>query len=163
MLLAAPFVYWDAWRAGAQRREFLRRWPGKRGILVYSNSPNWQAYVEEHWLPRLDGALVVLNWSERATWDTRHPFEASVFRRYANDREYNPLAIIFTPHTGGDLLKRWARSLGEADLAGILVPTVHNREVIRFWKAFRDYKHGKTHTLERLEAQMFDALSKPVP
>jgi hypothetical protein len=91
------FSIWDDYRSTALRRQFLRRWPGKRGILVYSSSPNWQTYIERHWLPTIADRLVVLNWSERATWGERHPFEQTIFRRYGGEREFNPLAIIFRP------------------------------------------------------------------
>ncbi len=43
------------------------RWHGTPvlGILVLSDSPNWQPYIEENWLPRLKAKTVVLNWSQR--------------------------------------------------------------------------------------------------
>src|SRR5262245_20607855 len=48
----------------------LLRWRrrGIVGVLVYSSSPVWQPYVEREWLPVFGGAVVTLNWSERATW-----------------------------------------------------------------------------------------------
>ena len=42
---------WGKWRAV---RRFRGEW-GEQGrdiLLVYSNSPNWQAYVEQVWLER---------------------------------------------------------------------------------------------------------------
>ena len=86
LVLALPFLAVGAWFDGRKRRrlqrEFHNRWGahGKRLLLVYSNSPNWQAYVEENWLPQLESIAVVLNWSERSTWAERHPFEADIFR-----------------------------------------------------------------------------------
>jgi len=46
------------------------RWHGTdiRGVLVWSDSPNWREYIEQNWLPRLAGKVVVLNWSERRHW-----------------------------------------------------------------------------------------------
>jgi hypothetical protein len=44
-----------------------------RGVVVYSNSPIWQAHIEREWLPALSGAVVTLNWSERATWRNTLP------------------------------------------------------------------------------------------
>jgi hypothetical protein len=60
MLLAQK---WLRWRAVVR---FRREWhpKGKDLLLVYSNSPHWQLYVEEHWLPNWDRRAVVLNWSE---------------------------------------------------------------------------------------------------
>ena len=74
LLLALPFLAVGAWLDRRKRRrlqrEFHNRWggQGKRLLLVYSNSPNWQAYVEGNWLPQLESIAVVLNWSERSTW-----------------------------------------------------------------------------------------------
>jgi hypothetical protein len=67
LILAFPFLAIGAWLDRRKRRrlqrEFHSRWGahGKRLMLVYSNSPNWQAYVEENWLPHLESIAVVLN------------------------------------------------------------------------------------------------------
>jgi len=120
------------------QREFHKRWggQGKRLLLVYSNSPNWQTYVEENWLPRLESIAVVLNWSERSTWAERHAFEADIFRMWAGEREFNPVAII--------------------------IPADGRVRVIRFWQAFRDYKHGKDRILRAAEAELGAALGVPL-
>lgn len=142
VLLAVPFL---AAGAGLRRRrrrrlqrEFHARWggEGKRLLLVYSNSPNWQAYIEEHWLPRLASVAVVLNWSERNTWAERHALEADIFRAWAGAREFNPVAIM--------------------------LPASGPVRVIRFWQAFRDYKHGKDRTLRAAEAEIEAALGVPL-
>jgi hypothetical protein len=142
LLAALPFLAAKAWLDRRKRRrlqrEFHHRWGahGKRLLLVYSNSPHWQAYVEEHWLPQLGSIAVVLNWSERSTWAERHRFEADIFRMWAGDREFNPIAII--------------------------VPADGAVRVIRFWQAFRDYKHGKDRTLRAAEAELGAALGVPL-
>ena len=142
LLLAIPFLAVGAWLAKRKRRrlqrEFHNRWgeQGKRLLLVYSKSPNWQAYVEENWLPQLEFIAVVLDWSERSTWAERQPFEAEIFRTWAGDREFNPLAII--------------------------IPADGPVRVIRFWQAFRDYKHGKDRTLRAAEAELAAALGVPL-
>ena len=41
---------------------------GRRVLFVYSDSPVWQSYIEEHLLPALPPGSVVLNWSERRHW-----------------------------------------------------------------------------------------------
>lgn len=141
LILALPFLAVGAWLDGRKRRrlqrEFNDRWGahGKRLLLVYSNSPNWQAYVEENWLPQLASIAVVLNWSERGTWRERHPLEADIFRMWGGDQEFNPLAII--------------------------IPAGGSVRVIRFWQAFRDYKHGKGRTLRAAEAELGTALGVP--
>ena len=142
LVLALPFLAVRAWLGRRKRcrlqREFHARWGvhGKRLLLVYSNSPHWQAYVEQNWLPQLESIAVVLNWSERSTWATRHPFEADIFRTWAGDQEFNPLAII--------------------------IPADGAVRVIRFWQAFRDYKHGKDRTLRVAEAELAAALEVPL-
>jgi hypothetical protein len=134
LFLAIPFLALGAWSVKRKRRrlqrEFNKRWgeQGKRLLLVYSRSPNWQAYVEENWLPKLESIAVVLNWSERSTWAERQPLEAEIFRSWAGDREFNPLAII--------------------------IPADGPVRVVRFWQAFRDYRHGKDRTLRAAEAEL---------
>jgi hypothetical protein len=102
---------------------------GRRVIFVYSNSPVWQAYVEANILPRLPASAVVLNWSERAQW----PFWSLavwIFNLYGGSREYNPIAIVIRP--------------------------LRTPRRFRFWRAFRDFKHGKSAKLREVEKQFFD-------
>ena len=138
LFLVSPFWlagrWWAELRKRRLQRRFHKRWAGegKRLLLVYSNSPHWQAYIEERWLPRLQEVAVVINWSERARWSEHHPLEAEIFHAVTEDREFNPVAII--------------------------IPKEGSLRVIRFWKAFRDYKHGKDQALRRAEAELDDAL-----
>ena len=159
VILAAPFIFaftlWDDYRAAALRREFRRRWPGKRGILVYSNSPNWQRYIEDHWIPRIGAQFVVLNWSDRATWPAKARFEARVFRRFAGDREFNPIAIVFLPRARAARFRAWLRGFRHGDALGMLLPGTTDTAVIRFFQAFKDFKHGKDHLLRTREAELF--------
>lgn len=97
------------WRAHASR--------GRPILFVYSESPNWRAYIEENMLPRIRDRAVVLNWSERRLWAEAFPWEARFFRRFAGNREFNPLALVFC-----------ARGRIKA---------------VRFHQAFLDLKHGK--------------------
>jgi hypothetical protein len=142
LILALPFLIAGRWLNSRKRRrlqrEFHVRWgqAGKRLLLVYSNSPHWQAYIEERWLVRLQPVAVVLNWSERVHWPERHPLEAEIFRMWAGDREFNPLAIV--------------------------IPATGSVQVIRFWQAFRDYKHGKDHALKAAERDLEAALGVPL-
>ena len=108
------------------------RWRGSRirGILVTSNSPNWHDYIEKAWLPRLEGRVVVLNWSERSTW--RNELAVMIWRRFGvcfNESNVNPLVILFR---------------------GLAYPYVY-----RFFYAFRDAKHGNRDALRRLEDHLF--------
>ena len=107
---------------------------GKRVLFVYSNSPVWQSYIEGEILPRLPHGSVVLNWSERRSW-RRWSLAAAVFHCFGGRREFNPLAIVVRP-------LRWVR-------------------VFRFWRAFRDAKHGNRHALHQMETQFFSFLGLP--
>jgi hypothetical protein len=142
LVLALPFLAIGAWLDGRKRRrlqrEFHARWgtSGKCLLLVYSNSPHWQAYIEEHWLSQIGRVAVVLNWSERARWPEQHPLEAEIFRMWGGDREFNPLAIV--------------------------IPERGPVQVIRFWQAFRDYKHGKDRALRAAESELAVAVGVPL-
>ena len=156
--LIALFLAWKEFRGRALHREFSRRHgPHVRGILVYSNSPNWQAYVEREWIPRLDGRLVVMNWSERARWARDHPIEAKFFRQLG-DRDFNPAAIIFRPPTRGRSFRRWLRAVRELDPVALLAPYEPRVDVVRFFQPFRDYKHGRDHTLRAAERRLWTLL-----
>jgi hypothetical protein len=85
--------------------------------------------VEENWLPRWGNRAVVLNWSERRNWQRERRPEVALFRAFAGDREFNPVGIV-VPQKG-----RAAR-------------------VVRFWRAFREYKHGKDRLLLAAEAEL---------
>ena len=165
LVLLSPLIAlglaWEEWRARAQRRQFARaHGPETRGILIYSNSPNWQQYIEQHWLPRIGRRLVVLNWSERARWKMTHPLETRIFRRHLGDREFNPAAIVFRPLMPGRLFRRWLVAIRALDPLGILAPYAPSADVVRFFQPFRDYKHGKEHTLQTAEAELWRLLEE---
>jgi hypothetical protein len=125
---------WRQWRAVRRFRRVCEP-QGKDVLLVYSNSPHWQGHVEDTWLPRWGHRAVVLNWSDRRVWKRDRRPEVALFRAFAGDREFNPLAIV-VPSEG-----RRAR-------------------VVRFWRAFRDYKHGKDRLLRAAEAELEGYLAK---
>ena len=129
IVVAAYFV--SVWRRWRVIHLFRAAWQsqGRDLLLDYSNSPNWKRYVEEEWLPRWGDRAVVLNWSERQNWRHERRPEIALFRAFAGDREFNPLGIV-VPHKG-----RSAR-------------------VVRFWRAFREYKHGKDGSLRAAEADL---------
>lgn len=156
--LIAVFLGWEELRRRSLHRQFIRR-HGRdvRGILVYSNSPNWQTYVEQEWLPRLDGRLVIMNWSERARWAKDYPVEAKLFRQLGN-REFNPAAIVFRPVTRGQLFRRWLRAIRELDPLRMLAPYEPSMDMVRFFQPFRDHKHGRDHTLRAAEHRLWTLL-----
>jgi len=161
-LLLAPFTYyWEYRRANSLRLEFETRWEleGKQGILVYSDSPHWKAYIEEKWLPLLGDRFIVLNWSHKTRWPAEHPLEARIFRTFAGVRDFNPLAIIF-PRPRTSFRTVLADALRRGDLLALLFPTP-DVKVIRFWKPFRDFKHGRERSLRAAERELFAALKVP--
>jgi hypothetical protein len=109
---------------------FRAKWgPSRPLLLVYSNSPHWQSYIEANWLPRVSPHAVVLNWSHRSKWGPDGSPESRLFHNLGTDREFNPL-VVYLPRGG-------------------------KTRVIRFWKAFRDFKHGKDAKLREAEAELF--------
>lgn len=173
LLVAAPVLvvlsplilvasWYDGFRAGALRRAFQTRFGAddRIGILVYSNSPHWQRYIEENWLPRVGHRFVVLNWSERSTWNVHHEFESKIFRRFAGNREFNPIAIIFNDVEAHATWLSWIRAVKAGDLIGMFAPKVSEAHVIRFWQPFKDFKHGKPRRLLAAEAELFAAIDK---
>lgn len=128
------------WRRRQAVRNFrrARQSQGRDLLLVCSNSPIWQGYVEANWLPRWGHRAVVLNWSERQSWQRACRTEVSLFHAFSGDREFNPLGIV-VPQRG------------------------HTAQVVRFWRAFREYKHGKDRLLRVAEAELqacLDALGE---
>jgi hypothetical protein len=154
--IVAAMVWWDDLRRTAVHREFIQR-RGQRGILVYSNSPNWHAYIEQNWLPRIDNRMAVLNWSERSRWQSE-TLEVQLFRKLGGPREFNPLAIIFRELPPHATFRAWVGSIRRLDLWGALIPHSERVAVVRFWQPFRDFKHGKDAALRRAEVEMFDLL-----
>jgi len=128
------YLVHDWIRGSFLRWRFKRVWGarGKVGVLVYSDSPNWKEYVESSLLPRIADRLVSVNWSSRSQWRGNRPVEVRVFEHWAGEREFNPMAII--------------------------VPRKGKVRTVRFWQAFRDFKHGRTDELRKQEALLLEAI-----
>ena len=103
---------------------------GKDILFVYSDSPIWQEYVETQILPRIASRAVILNWSQRKKW--RLSFARFVFINFGGYRAFNPLGVVFHP---------WCKG-----------------KVFRFWQPFRDYKHGNTAALEKMQKEFFETV-----
>ena len=136
LLLPLLVVLVVAWLVGALALHFLILilWlpAGRRVLFVYSNSPTWKRHIEAEVLPRLPSTAAVLNWSERSQWP-RWSLSVWLFRFYAGNRAYNPLAIVICPWRGPKLF--------------------------RFWRAFRDSKRGNVEPLRALEASFFQSIA----
>lgn len=102
---------------------------GKFIIFIYSNSPHWKPYIEEHILPKIQDQSILLNWSDRSRWD-RTSWNVQAFHHWGGDHDFNPLAIVYC--------------------------NFFNVKVIRFYDAFLDLKHGNDIPLQKMEAQLLD-------
>lgn len=100
---------------------------GKDVLLVSSESPIWHDYMQSEVVPLVRDRAVVLNWSQRKTWD-KWSLSVQVFYSFGGRREFNPLVVLFRPF-------RQAR-------------------VLRFWSAFKDWKHGYTQSVEALRREL---------
>ena len=100
---------------------------GRDILFVYSDSPIWHDYIEEHVLPRLGQRAVVINWSQRTRWQLS--LARMAFYHFGGLRAFNPMAIVFRP----------------------LRPT----RTFRFLQPFRDFKHGHPEALHRMESEFF--------
>ena len=102
---------------------------GKHILFVYSESPNWQEYIENNIVPRIETKAAFLNWSRRSEWRKRKPLEAKALFRWGGDTEFNPMAIVFA--------SKW------------------QVKTVRFHQAFKDHKHGKNKLLEEKEEELY--------
>lgn len=103
---------------------------GRDILVVYSDSPTWQDYFEQNILPLLGERAVVLNWSRRREW--RFSLATIAARHFGGRREFNPLAVVFRPF-------RLTRTF-------------------RFWKPFKDDKHGRPEALQRMEGEFLELI-----
>lgn len=108
---------------------------GRDILFVYSDSPIWHDYIEQHVLPHLGGRAVVLNWSQRKRW--RFSLARMAVHHFGGWRELNPLAVVFRP---------FRRTL-----------------TFRFWQPFRDFKHGHPEALHRMESEFFGLIGVQRP
>jgi hypothetical protein len=100
---------------------------GRNILFVYSDSPIWHDYMEQHVLPYLGKRAVVLNWSQRRGW--RISLSRMAVHHFGGSREFNPLAVVFRPF--------------------------RRTRTFRFFRPFRDYKHGNPETLHKMENDFF--------
>ena len=119
------------WRRAAVIRQFRQHYGpmGKDLLIVLTESPHWHPYIETQWLPRWGTRAVVFNRSR--PWDPRQP-EAKLWNAVKGIEEHTPLAVV--------------------------VPPDGKVRVVRFFHAFRDFKHGKERRLRAAERELRTAL-----
>jgi hypothetical protein len=103
---------------------------GRDILLVYSDSPIWRDYFEQDIIPHLGDRAIVLNWSQRKHW--RLTVARLAFSHFGGYRQFNPLAVVFRPF--------------------------HRTRTFRFWKPFRDFKHGRSAALQEMELEFFSLI-----
>ena len=110
---------------------------GRDILFVYSDSPVWHDYIEQRIVPHLGERAIVLNWSQRKRW--RLSLRRMAFYHFGGDREFNPLAVVFRPF--------------------------RRTRTFRFWKPFRDFKHGQPEELQKMEDEFFGliGIERPDP
>jgi hypothetical protein len=108
---------------------------GRDILFVYSNSPIWHGYIEEHILPYLGERAVLLNWSEHKRW--RISIARMAFYHFGGYRKFNPLAVVFRP--------------------------CGRTYTFRFWQPFRDFKHGHPEALNRMRCDFFGLIGVQRP
>ena len=135
-LVVAAFVLWLA-AAVLLQLVVWTMWcsRGRYALVVYSNSPIWQEYFEEHVIPAVGARGVVLNWSDRNAWSYSLP--VALFRFFGGRREFNPLAIVFQPFA-------WPRRF-------------------RFFGPFKAFKHGHPEEVRELRRDLLELLDRLEP
>ena len=128
VLAAIGAIWWRIVQAKERAIAAFRaanRTTGKDVLVVYTDSPHWKEYIEANWLPR---------WGDRAiAFDRSKPWredqvEARLWRAVAGTAEHTPVVIV--------------------------VPPRGKVQIVRFWLAFRDHKHGKDARLRDAEARL---------
>ena len=132
LILCIPVaILIERWRLGRALSAFRDAY-GSRGkdlLIVYSASPHWQAYIDHNWVSRWRDRVVVLN---RSAPDWKARPETALWRRLTGPTNHTPVAIIVPVHG---------------------TPTL-----VRFYSAFRDFKHGKVAALHAQEQALERAL-----
>ena len=126
-LMAALFLQLVVWLTWCSRGRYV--------LVVYSDSPIWQAYFEQNVLPAVGNRGVVLNWSDRKQW--LYSLPVALFRLFAGTREFNPLAIVFQPLA-------WPRRF-------------------RFYGPFKAFKHGRPQEVEEMRIKLLEILDRLAP
>ena len=105
-------------------------WKKRWVLFVYSDSSTWKDYIEKEILPYIQDRAIILNWSERKNWKTS--LAVLAFRYFGGYRNFNPMAIVFRPF----------RAV----------------KTYRFFKAFREFKHGNYQKVEEIKRDLFEVL-----
>lgn len=123
-----------AWRHARLLKRFRAQYQplGKDLVLVYSNSPHWNDYIEANWLPKWGMRAVVVNLTRRNEWRRETSPEAQLLR--GRREASHPFAVVI-PRNG------WEKY---------------------FWfrAAFQKRKFGDGIPLASMEAELEQALAR---
>ena len=103
---------------------------GKSILIVTSESPIWENYMAEHIISVLQPRAMILNWSKRSEWAHSYDLKVLTFNYFGGRSDFNPLAVVFRPF--------------------------RRAKVFRFWDAFKNYKHGKVHSLKEIKEELLE-------
>jgi hypothetical protein len=104
---------------------------GKDVLLIYSNSPIWHEYMTTNILPLVQERAVVLNWSERHSWQ-KWSLSVRAFNMFKGGRDFNPMVILFRPFRAA--------------------------KPFRFFRSFKAWKHGDPKGVEQLRTELITEL-----
>jgi len=121
-VIATICIYLAVWLLWLPRAKHI--------LFVYSDSPIWHDYIEQHILPVIREQAVVLNWSQRRSRSWRRSLAVAAFKHFGGWRDFNPMAVVFRPF--------------------------HRARVFRFHQPFRTYKHGKPDKLLAIQKEFFE-------
>jgi hypothetical protein len=104
---------------------------GKDVLYMSSNSPVWKEYMDTEILPLITKRAVILDWSARSKWP-KLSFSVHVFRAFGGRREFNPMIVLFRPFRAA--------------------------QIFRFFRAFKDRKHGDSSSLDQIRRDFNQSL-----
>ena len=139
-VLVMPVVIVHAIPSRLRRKALIARFRseysahGRFILFMYSDSPNWKQYIDDHILSRIGRYCIVLNWSERKMWKESNQWEPKLFRSLAPSTNFCPMAIVIPPE-------------GEV------------REV-RLHMAFLRFKHGKEDEWRARKEELFNLVER---
>jgi hypothetical protein len=133
-VLILLLLVWRRYQSVSAIRAFRRKFgPRKDFLLVYTESPHWQPYIEQRWISRWGERMVLFNRSR--PWSNEQ-VEARLWQSIRWDREHTPLAIIIPPRG--------------------------SPHAVELYSAFREFKHGKPQRLQAAEDRIQRALDRVV-
>lgn len=130
-LLVLVAISWFAWSIALHLALWACWLPrGKDTLVVYSDSPHWQADFEQRILPALSQRAVVLNWSQRRQW--KRSLATSAFQHFGGSADFNPLIVVLRP--------------------------LRRTRVFRLHGAYLDKAHGNPNPLNRRLGELMETL-----